>query len=658
MLVGGLAIYAITYAAHDDQLMVDMAKNLLKGDWLGAYDNRRLIKGITFPLFLAINHITSIPYLISNTALYGLACVAFVKATKHIVPNGIMQAIIFTGLLFIPGTACVDTMLRVYRNSLLPTLVLLVFACFIQMYFSRADKRFFLYSVCAGLAFAAFWNLREDSIWLLPFALAVCMVTAVRTAIESHQAGGIWFNRHILCALLPLLILFGCNSAIKAVNYHYYGVAVRNELSEGGFPELMKAIYAVSPDEDLYRVSVPRSTVNKLYACSPSFEALQPALDANYNAGWDQTDGELDGQIKDGWFFWCLRDCIVQSGYVSAAEINDFCQQAADEINKALSDGILPKREGPVMPSALMSPWKDSYGKELPKAIQAAFWAIARHDGTYLETKASVGTARGVAVTEALTHNVAVLPESYEFRICGWIVSENDRDNLDISVYQGNTLLAVLARQGGQDVYDSYLASGFDLENAKNCRFDTSMSLESDQDLRLIITVNGTEVESTPLTESTVHGDGDGYQWNLDLVSLSSITGAMEVSAAPRLAVLNHIHSIYHRTGAFATGLGLFCYAILSAAFLVQLIRKRSIALLDTWLILTGLVGSVLALCIGIAYTDISAYTAIAAIYTIGGFAPLTAFDLLAILFLLRIAYHHFDKSKQNHHPAVNLKAK
>ena len=44
-LTSGQAIYAIGSAAHDDQLFLKLADSIVRGAWLGPYDQLTLAKG-------------------------------------------------------------------------------------------------------------------------------------------------------------------------------------------------------------------------------------------------------------------------------------------------------------------------------------------------------------------------------------------------------------------------------------------------------------------------------------------------------------------------------------------------------------------------------------------------------------------------------------
>lgn len=634
-LAGGLFICALSNATHDDGLMVDMAWNLLNRNWLGPYDNLRLVKGITFPVFLALNHLTGIPYTVMLSFLYGLVCVLFIKMINSIIKNKIILGIIFTIIYFIPANASVHTFIRIYRGSITCILVLLLFTCFVKMYLTRREKGFFLWAVCSGIALALFWNLREDSIWMLPFSVMASVVTAVRIALENKAADAKWFRINILYVILPFLILGLFNTGIRGINYHFYGTFIRNELSEGGFPKLMKALYAIEPDEDLVSTSVPRSTIEKVFEVSPSFRTLQAALDLNYYAGWDGTDGVVDGQVKDGWFFWCLRDCIVMSGYDTSDEMSQFCEQAASEIQNALETGQLPRRIGIVMPSVLMSPWKSSYAAEFPHVIENAFWYLSSHEGDNLVPSISTGTSIGISLFETVTHNLAIKSVPYMLEITGWIVSEEDNIPLEMSIYQNETFVGEVIRDGGQDVYDYYAAQGQYLENAKNSRFSAIFYLDSPENIQIVISKDREIVDRIPYTtEYNGTGySGNGYHWHFDHTSLSHDTD-FEKTVLPRVAIFQNIYHLYHTSGKAVTGIALICYLILTICFLYKAIRKKQLVLLDKWLMVSGLLGSVLVLCIGVAYTEVSAYNAINPTYLSGGKTLLLAFNVLSIAFL------------------------
>lgn len=632
-LVGGITIHALGFAVHDDYLMTDIASNILQGHWLGTYDNRRLIKGITFPIYLALNHIGGVPYLTSLVILYGAACALFVRTTGILIQNQWVKGVLFTFLYFLPINGCTETLLRVYRNSLAPILILFLFSCFIMMYLMRRDKKVISWAILSGLSLAAFWNLREDSMWILPFVLIACILTAIMLGIENRKRKVNFFHAHMFFILLPFVILFIINTGIKTVNYIYYGNFIRNEISEGGFTEMMRSIYSVAPDEDIYRVSVPKSTINMLYKTSPSFAKLKKYLDPNYGGFWDNTDGDLDGEIKDGWLFWCLRDCITAAGYNTSIKMDTFCRQVSSEIHSALKNSRIKRRSGLLLPFSLISPWKQQYAWMLPGAIKKAFLIVAGNKACDINNIYSLGSPESILKMETITHNLAIY-FSKNITISGWIVSNNDKVHDDVAIYQGKNLLTIMNKSGGQDVYDSYAAHGIYLENAKHCRFNSTLNVTSLEDLWFVILRNGIPVSRVALNKNIYHGIGDDYQWYVDqYLPRMSI---LEKSVIRRVKLLEFIKKFYIVMGIPLTIIGFICYCILTGTLIFDAFLKKKYILLDPWLILTGLLGSTLVLIFGVSYTDISAFPAINNLYLAAGYPILAAFNMLSIIFLFQ----------------------
>jgi hypothetical protein len=64
-LVEDQQMFVFSYAGHDDRLFVSLAENILRGEWLGEYNNLTLAKGPFYPvwismIFLLGNTITSL----------------------------------------------------------------------------------------------------------------------------------------------------------------------------------------------------------------------------------------------------------------------------------------------------------------------------------------------------------------------------------------------------------------------------------------------------------------------------------------------------------------------------------------------------------------------------------------------------------------------
>ena len=82
-----IPIYAIAPSSIDDRLMINIGNSLLSKKWLGTYDQFTLVKGMMFPLFLAISHYIGIPYTVTTICLYIISSIIFIHMLKNIIKN-------------------------------------------------------------------------------------------------------------------------------------------------------------------------------------------------------------------------------------------------------------------------------------------------------------------------------------------------------------------------------------------------------------------------------------------------------------------------------------------------------------------------------------------------------------------------------------------
>lgn len=375
VLSGNLPVYIIPNAYYDDKLMVLSSISLLRLNWLGSYTNMTLVKGFFFPLFLSVSKLFSVPYLTATAIFYAVSCCVFIAALKGVFKNKIYYAILFTVLLFNPITLDLSAFQRVYRNSIVPAEVLLVFGSMFAVYLRREEtlKKLLPWLGLAGLSLAALWFTREDSIWALPFVLVCGLVTAgvmIKRFVSTKQHA---YITKAVFSFLPPAILALCILSVSAVNYARYGLFTTNELTGSNFTKALQSIYAVQPADNIDYVSVPRSTVDKLYSVSPTLSSIRPEMEKSLDA-WGTSTGQHpdDKEVEDGWFQWAFRDAVADAGYYkNAATSQEFYLKVHNEIEQAFKDARLLKR--PTMPSALMSPWKTGYGTKL---LQASSYAM------------------------------------------------------------------------------------------------------------------------------------------------------------------------------------------------------------------------------------------------------------------------------------------
>lgn len=395
----------VRYYPTDDELMVQMADAILRGNWVGEYSPINLMKGCFFPLVLAAAHMTGLSWLGILDALNSLACIFFCFEMRPLVRNRILRFVLFVVLMLNPLTMAANTFQRVYRNSITVMQVLFLFGAILGAYLILVDAdrigsrgpnrddwavddtlsdpsdnwvatvRFAALCTIAGLTLAGIWNTREDSMWVLPFvvcAIATMLVVSAIRWVRGRTSTGTSIAR-LVALVIPLALLLGGNALATHLNEQAYGAAVRIEVDDGAFARAMRTIYSVVPEVDDEHVSVPAETLERLYEVSPTLASIRPALE-EWIAHYDRNDRDKnDGNAEDGWFFWALRHGAFDTGLaITLQESEYFYTRLADEIEAALDDPASGLERRPTMPSALMSPWRDEYFESFPRMLRHA----------------------------------------------------------------------------------------------------------------------------------------------------------------------------------------------------------------------------------------------------------------------------------------------
>lgn len=431
-LVTGIPLFAHSGAGHDDRLMVDMADSLLKGEWLGVYFERTLVKGLFFPLFLAVNRILAIPYSIALPAFYGFGCIIFILGIKKLFKSEFPLYLIFVMLVFNPISFADETYLRVYRNSLSAAQTLILTGSLIGLYLNRFEKISLIafWAMLSSFGLASLWHTREDGIWIMPFVLVVIVITLASIFLKGPLPDKIGDKlKRSIWVIAPLLLLFLSSTFISLINQSYYGIYTTNELNNSHFTDTIKLIYAVKADEDVYRCSVPRSTMAKLYHVSPSLKSIEDELEASLDRwSWYDKDAPVR-QVEDGFFFWAFREAIAEAGYYeNAQKANDFYAQIYEELNEAFEKGLLEKRR--TMPSALMSPWQSRFFRELPLGFLKTVHYIAGFEAIEISINDSIDDGnKGIRLFEKVTASLAQYPgeairfqDSFRLKILNGII--------------------------------------------------------------------------------------------------------------------------------------------------------------------------------------------------------------------------------------------
>ena len=410
MLASQLPISPRPSYRSDDHLMIMMARNILRGNWLGTYGYGTLMKGSFYPLLLSAVHLSGISFLSVLDLLNSAAALYFTLNLKPLLRRRRWLLILFAVLVFNPVNAAELTFERIYRCSITNLQVLFLFGSVIGAYLDEKDRfgRQSARALFCGFVLWSAWNTREDTVWVLPFVLVAGIVMLARRLKKNRN------RLRILCAVIlflaPYLVLMGGNAAVAAINMQYYGLPVRNEAS-AGFGKMIKTMYSIKNAEYIEHVSVSAEKMERMYAASPTLSRIRPELTQSIQQADANNDlSKNDGEVEDGWFYWCVRRALENSGIAKTLpEADAFYRQVSQELEEAIRNPANQLETQWVMPSALMSPWQEGYLERLPAYIARAFVYTAGFDEVSATPRIVAPDVEGMSyLFEGITGNASV----------------------------------------------------------------------------------------------------------------------------------------------------------------------------------------------------------------------------------------------------------
>jgi hypothetical protein len=315
-------------------------------------------------------------------------------------------------LWFNPGTYTAQV-LRVMREGIYPALTLLVIAGSVGTLLRarvgswRALGPWWLLS---ALSSAAFWQTREEGVWLLPFLAGVVAFVFARQWMRAPRQ----WSLELLC-VIPLLAIPCSDGIVALINKARYGIAVTVELKAHDFTAAYGALTRVKPKQILPHVQVSKEMRELIYPVSPAFATLKPRLDGPVAHPWSAGAG---GEIGGGSFVWVFRQAVARAGYYAdGKKAMAFYRQLASEVDSACKAGkldCLPAR------ASMMPPWVPGYGTAMLNALARAALFTARFDGMSADPAPSVGNDSTQALYRKLTHDrIAPLGAFSDVRVAG-----------------------------------------------------------------------------------------------------------------------------------------------------------------------------------------------------------------------------------------------
>ena len=652
-LVYNLPIMAVPKGIHDDWIMVHMADALRNGQWLGEYNDLTLTKGMFFPLYLAVINFLHLSYLNVTALLYTVSCMLFVYALRPLLKKDWACLVLYLALLWNPVSYSVQAFQRVYRNSISYIQVLLIFGGLLALWLRRREpvRKQLLWLLTAAAGMVSFFYTREDAIWVEPFLLVFLLVYLGNMFFLWRKEHAKVYAVKAVLVLLPFLCVWGAGQLIAQENYNHYNIRLTNELQKGGFAEMYKSMMAVKPEEDIPGVTMTREKVARMCDECPTLKELEPYIHSSrlYWAGSEEN--EKDWEVRDGWVFWIFRTALMQAGYYTDGEtVNQVCLQIHDELETAMDEGRLERQA--TMPSTYMSPWREGYLGDLFGALGKAIAYTTTYDEmeTLVYLYSEPDENGGIPLFERITGDKAVWYESDLVEMAGWYASYEGMDGVTLQAETADGAVLGTAEFTESADIAAYLAGqGIEAPGSEKCRFSLKLSVEDKpQTLYLKAYRNGTLLDSYELSEELTRVESGTSCLNLDWYWDVPERHGFLAKINYKGVLLNGIRQVYHVTGAVAAAAGVLAYLALCVRMLkrrLQKVKDENGRDLSVWLVLSALLASYFVLLGGISYSEISGWNAILYWYLSGAYPVMSAFEGLAVLFLVQ----DYRESKQDH---------
>jgi hypothetical protein len=423
---------AIVYspADLDDGLFIQLGQSLASGRWLGHYNERILVKGIGFPVFLALANLSGLPLPLALGVFYagcaGFAATVFGRLARSLtVGVATLAALLFTPALYY------TQMLTAERDLFYAALTLALVASATALA-TGALGRPRAMALLTGFLGGWFWLTREEGVWILPgLALLLAVPLLGLRGVEAAPGAGADAPAVRLRAAggalgLAVALVVG----VGLINWAVYGRFVVNEIKDRPFQSALRALEDAAAPFHRRGVPVPAAARARIYAASPAFASLrEPVLDGRRQAdglrAGCQENPDFCHDYGGGWFMWVLRGTAAEHGqHESARKAAAFYAQLAREVRQACADGrlVCGRWMVPLVPPMRAEELGD-VGHSIGRVLHILTFGEPVYMGPIL-SDLSAPTARSMVV---FLNAPVVQGETMPMRVNGWFVADGAR---------------------------------------------------------------------------------------------------------------------------------------------------------------------------------------------------------------------------------------
>ncbi|MGT2755639.1 hypothetical protein [Streptococcus ovuberis] len=383
-LIAGSPWALFATSGYDDIMQMKLGASMAAWEWMGdKYFYTTLVKNIGFPFFLGLSKWLHIPYGVLYGILITGSSYLFIRAISPLVRNNKLLLLFYAIIIFIPINQ--DAVYRVYRNALVPWVFLMVVSCMLALFIRRNDSisKQIIWSMGAALSIAMFWTLREDSVWIIPFVVAVSFTIILCQVIENRQRLPRLLIR-CLIAVLPFSGILLIHNIVSTINYHHYGIYAMNDKTQTYSPKVMSLLYKIDDGQTTDpNVWASRKAFEMALEASPTMRTEEDIILSAYGL-WAGGETDIRGDISQ----WALRYALSEVGYYrdNAQKTNEFYKKVYEELSTAFETGKLTKKPGLYLSSQTGAFHLRDIWESIIMSLKAS-WNISLYSHTDLEKK-------------------------------------------------------------------------------------------------------------------------------------------------------------------------------------------------------------------------------------------------------------------------------
>lgn len=624
-------IWSYPNYVFDDSLLNNMAQNILLGEWLGSYDRYILIKGVSFPLYLAFNYMLHIPFMMGIFILYFVSSLVMVLAIRPWIKSKWLLIVIYTFFLYSPIGFMTYSVQRVYRMAVVVPTVVMIIACSIAIFTYKRKSICILagWYVLLGVSLAFYWLLREEAILVLPLVIGSIILCVLFTCL-SDQSRTEKRKRYVL-NIIPFIITILYVGSISYINYCNYGGFVLSDRTDTNFEKVVNYLSSIETNEDIdENVWVTREAIKMAVANSSKLKEYEMEVLAEWDK-WSVIRQREDGEVLGDDYVWAIRDAFASAGYYNDFNTTDQIYEIiSEDLRNAFKTGELTKKKG-LKISFCVKPLQGKdilqYLKETLKNIP--FIALYTGCDAYIPY-VEENNEELTRIEELTLSKMLYEPIISSVKVSGWGFAVNENQKLRIALTdESGKLIEELAFMDSPDVQDVFN----EIKNAKKSRIEFENKNLDSKELYMYIYIDDQLVNDYNLAdvgEDGIYYDGNDYKMYLNQVALEKKNSSVKNEIVKNVEIENLIIRGYSKTGYSLLIASIISYLII----LVRVIRKKEIELLECFLCLTGILLSIVLQIFGVI---VFTWNGIYLYYLQGAIPMLQIFEALAIVMTLQI---------------------